>query len=179
MAQSSKSELTLEIAAFVARWGEVGRRWGLARTAAEIHGLLLAAEAPMSADEIMTALGVARSNVSTSLRDLQALGVIRPARAAGDRKGRFEALPDPWEAAARIAAARKAREFDPALAALADAVPAIGGAAGARLADYAKFAALANGWADALAGLEKGPLKAVMKAGGAVAPAKKKKKKKG
>lgn len=172
-----------EIVNFIARWGEVGRNWGLPRTAAQIHGLLLTAEAAMTADEIVAALGVARSNVSTSLRELRALGVVRAARGMGERKERFEALDDPWEAAANVAAARKAREFDPAAAALADTAPLLSGAAAKRVGAYAGFTDLAGQWAESVAASGRGPMKTLLKANlafAAVKPGKggKKKKKK-
>ena len=135
----------------------------------------------MTADEIVAALGVARSNVSTSMRDLRALGVVRIVPQVGERKELFEALDDPWEAAANVAAARKAREFDPAAEALADAAPALSGAAAKRLKAYANFAELAGNWADGVASSGKGPMKTLMKANlafAAVKPGKSGKKKK-
>lgn len=124
---------------FIARWGEVGRNWGLTPTAGRIHGLLLIAEAPMTGDEITAAAGVARSNVSASLKELRALGLIRTAARDG-RKERLEALPDAAEAVANLTIARKTQEVDPAAAALADAAGATKGEARRRLAAYAALA---------------------------------------
>ncbi|MEM8754894.1 MAG: ArsR family transcriptional regulator, partial [Pseudomonadota bacterium] len=107
--KSKKPARDPAIDAFVLRWGEMGRVWGLPRSAGQIHGLLLAAAEPMSAEEISAALGLARSNVSTSLKELRSLGVIRAAAALGDRAERFAALEDPMDTARAVAAARKAR----------------------------------------------------------------------
>ena len=135
--------------AFLTRWADVGRNWGLPRGAARIHALLLAADAPMDAEEIAARAGVARSNASTSLKELRSLGVVRAAPAAGGRRELFEALDDPWEAAANIAAARKAREYDPAVVALSDAAEAAPEGAGkARLAAYAELARSAGDWSE-------------------------------
>lgn len=172
-------EPTPDVRAFIERWGEVARAWGLPRAAGRVHGLLLAAPAPLDADDIAAALGIARSSVSTSLKELRALGVVRTAPAAG-RRERFAALDDPWEAAAAIAAHRRARELDPAVAALTDAAGAATGEAAKRLKAYAGLGAAAGAWAGEMAGLPRKPLAALMKAGAGVAdwlPKKKKKKK--
>lgn len=174
--------------AFVLNWGDLGRIWGMPRSAGRIHGLLLAADEPMSAEEIADALSLARSNVSTSLRELRNLGVIQPAAALGDRAERFAALEDPMAAARAIAAARKAREFDPATSALraaADAAAdAAGGPAAARLEAYAALAEKTAAWADESARLSDDALKTIMSLGakaaglaGAAGGKKKKKKK--
>jgi DNA-binding transcriptional regulator GbsR (MarR family) len=103
---------------FVLHWGDMGSQWGVNRTVAQIHALLYVSPAPMTAEDIAAVLGVARSNVSTSIRELLAWNLIRRVPVKGDRRDHFEAESDIWELAARIAAGRKARELDPALAAL-------------------------------------------------------------
>ncbi|MEM7522334.1 MAG: ArsR family transcriptional regulator [Pseudomonadota bacterium] len=181
MAQKRKDPLSPSQRGFVTRWGEMGRAWGLPRSAAQIHGLLLAADAPMTAEEISDALSIARSNVSTSLKELRALGVIRGASGIGDRAERFAALDDPWEAARRIAAARKAREFDPAALALREAADAADGDAAARLSAYADLSEAVGGWTEDMNRLPGGALKSILSAGAgivdAITPKKKKKKK--
>ncbi|HLG82821.1 MAG TPA: MarR family transcriptional regulator [Bradyrhizobium sp.] len=103
---------------FILHWGEMGDRWGVNRSVSQIHGLLYLADKPMTAEDIAERLGMARSNVSNSLKELLAWDLIRRVPVLGDRRDHFEAETDVWEVAARIAAGRKQREFDPALATL-------------------------------------------------------------
>jgi DNA-binding transcriptional regulator GbsR (MarR family) len=103
------------VKAFILHWGDMGSTWGVNRTVAQIHALLFIMEAPLNAEEITEYLGVARSNVSNSLKELLAFKTIRRVPVAGDRRDFFTAETDVWEVAKRIAAVRKAREIDPAL----------------------------------------------------------------
>src|SRR4029453_10404303 len=103
---------------FVLQWGNLGDRWGVNRSVSQIHALLYASERSLSSEEIAAALGIARSNVSNSLRELLAWGIIRSIPGRGDRRTFYEAETDPWTLVSRIAAGRKARELDPAAAAL-------------------------------------------------------------
>ncbi len=127
------SSLAVQTAAerFVLQWGDMGGRWGVNRSVGQIHALLYLAHEPMTAEAVAEALGIARSNVSNSLKELQAWGLVRRAPVRGDRRDHFEAETDVWEIAARIAEGRKTREIDPALATLracvaaADADPAV------------------------------------------------------
>ena len=100
---------------FVLHWGEMGQAWGVNRSIGQIHALLYLSEEPRTAEHISDVLAIARSNVSTSLRELQAWGLIRRVHVMGDRRDHFEAECDVWEMVRRIAEGRKAREFDPAL----------------------------------------------------------------
>lgn len=177
MAKDKSTALPPAAETFIARWGEVGRNWGLTPTAARIHGLLLIADAPMTGDEITAAAGVARSNVSASLKELRTIGLIRTATRDG-RKERLEALPNPAEAAVNLAAARKARELDPASAALADAAKAANGEARARLAAYAALAEMVAGMADQFTGALQAAATGPVEDPVPVASPKKKKKKK-
>jgi DNA-binding transcriptional regulator GbsR (MarR family) len=99
---------------FVLHWGDMGEAWGVNRSVSQIHGLLYLAEAPMTAEDIAETLGMARSNVSNSIKELLGLNLIRRVPILGDRRDHFEAETDIWEMAARIASARKEREIDPA-----------------------------------------------------------------
>jgi DNA-binding transcriptional regulator GbsR (MarR family) len=108
-------ELTPPVETFVLHWGEMGSRWGVSRTVAQIHALLLLAPRPLHAEEIAHILSLARSTVSTSLRDLQGWGVIRLVHVLGDRRDHFEAIDDVWEMFRLIVAERKKREIDPTL----------------------------------------------------------------
>ncbi len=100
---------------FILHWGEMGARWGINRTVAQIHALLYLSPRPMHAEEIAAALSVARSNVSNSLRELQGWGIVRVAHVLGDRRDHFESLKDVWQMFEIIIAERKRREVDPTL----------------------------------------------------------------
>lgn len=103
---------------FVVHWGEMGTTWGVNRSVAQIHALLYLSENPLTAEDIADRLGMARSNVSTSLRELLGWNLIRRVHAMGDRRDYYEAEADMFEMVRRIALVRKAREIDPALAVL-------------------------------------------------------------
>lgn len=103
---------------FILHWGEMGARWGINRTVAQIHALLFLSDRPRNADEIVASLGVARSNVSGALRELQAWGIVRAVHQMGDRRTHYEAIHDPWQMARTIADHRKRREIDPTVQAL-------------------------------------------------------------
>jgi DNA-binding transcriptional regulator GbsR (MarR family) len=105
---------------FVLHWGEMGSKWGVNRTVAQIHALLYLSPEPMAADEIAETLSVARSNVSNSLRELQGWGVVKSSHVLGDRRDHYEAMTDVWEMVRVVLDERKKREFDPTLAALRD-----------------------------------------------------------
>jgi DNA-binding transcriptional regulator GbsR (MarR family) len=100
---------------FVLHWGEMGTRWGINRTVAQIHALLHVSATPLTAEEIAAALSVARSNVSTSIRELQGWGLVRPVPMLGDRRQHFESVKDVWEMFRIIIDQRKRREIDPTL----------------------------------------------------------------
>ncbi len=105
---------------FVLHWGEMGSRWGVNRTMSQIHALLFITGRPMNADELCDQLGVARSNVSTSLRELQGWGLVKVVHLLGDRRDHFETSGDVWELLRTIVRGRKQREFDPTIQALRD-----------------------------------------------------------
>ncbi len=103
---------------FILHWGEMGTRWGINRTVAQVHALLYLSDRPLNAEDIAGTLGVARSNVSTSLRELQGWGIVRLVHVMGDRRDHFESLQDVWEMFRVILQERKRREVDPTLAVL-------------------------------------------------------------
>jgi DNA-binding transcriptional regulator GbsR (MarR family) len=105
---------------FVLHWGEMGSRWGVNRTVAQIHALLFLAGRPMHAEELTETLGVARSNVSTSLKELQNWNLVRVVHLLGDRRDHFETFGDVWELFRVVIRERKAREFEPTMQALRD-----------------------------------------------------------
>ena len=107
---------------FILHWGEMGTRWGINRTVAQIHALLFLSPEPLNAEEIAKTLSVARSNVSNSLRELQGWGIVRVAHVLGDRRDHFESMKDVWEMFRVVLEERKRREIDPTLAMLRSSV---------------------------------------------------------
>ena len=103
---------------FVMHWGEMGSRWGVNRTVAQIHALLFLSGRPMHAEEIAEILQVARSNVSNSLKELQSLNLVRVIHIFADRRDHFETSKDVWELMRTVVRERKSREFDPTVGVL-------------------------------------------------------------
>jgi DNA-binding transcriptional regulator GbsR (MarR family) len=106
-------ELTDVARKFVVHWGEMGSAWGVNRTVAQIHALLFFHGRPIHAEEIAETLGVARSNVSNSLKELVNWKLIRTTQILGDRRDYFETSSDVWELFRTVVRERKEREFDP------------------------------------------------------------------
>lgn len=111
---------------FILHWGEMGARWGINRTVAQVHALLYLSPQPLHAEEIARTLSVARSNVSTSLRELQGWGIVRVVHVLGDRRDHFESMKDVWEMFRIIVEERKRREIDPTLRLLQDCLDELG-----------------------------------------------------
>jgi DNA-binding transcriptional regulator GbsR (MarR family) len=107
---------------FILHWGEMGTRWGINRTVAQVHALLFVSHKPLHAEEIANTLAVARSNVSNSLRELQGWGIVRIAHVLGDRRDHFESVKDVWEIFRIVSQERKRREIDPTLRVLEECV---------------------------------------------------------
>jgi DNA-binding transcriptional regulator GbsR (MarR family) len=107
---------------YVLHWGEMGARWGVNRSVAQIHALLYLSPQPLTAEEIADTLALARSNVSTSLRELQGWGLVTLTHVLGDRRDHFEAKQDLWEMLLTIVEERKRREVDPTLTMLRQCV---------------------------------------------------------
>jgi len=107
---------------FIRHWGEMGTRWGINRTVAQIHALLLLSDHPLPADEITETLEIARSNVSTSLRELQSWGIVRLVHLPGDRREHFESIRDVYEMFRIIVRERRRREVDPTIGLLRDCI---------------------------------------------------------
>lgn len=103
---------------FIAQWGALGSNWGINRTMAQIHALLMTAPEPMYTDEIMARLHISRGNANTNVRELIGWGLIRLVVKKGQRREYFEAEKDVWKMALTIAKERKRRELDPALTVL-------------------------------------------------------------
>src|SRR3954451_2667424 len=108
-----------EVQAFILHWGEMGTNWGVNRSVAQIHALLYLSDRPINAEDISDTLKLARSNVSTALKELQSYAIVRRTHVAGDRRDHFVAETDLWELLMRISAERKRREVDPTIELLA------------------------------------------------------------
>lgn len=108
-------QMTPAVEKYVLHWGEMGTRWGTNRTVAQIQALLYLSPTPLRADEIVDLLSVARSNVSTSIRELQSYRLVRMIHVLGDRRDYFESIHDVWELFRVIIEQRKQRELNPTL----------------------------------------------------------------
>ena len=103
---------------FILHWGEMGPKWGVNRSVAQVHALLYLAPEPLPAEEIAETLSIARSNVSMSLKELSGWGIILVERVLGDRRDHFSSEHDVWEMFQTVLDERKKREVDPTLAVL-------------------------------------------------------------
>lgn len=108
-------KLTPVMEKFIVHWGEMGTRWGVNRTVAQIHALLYLSESPLTAEEISDTLGVARSNVSTSLKELMAWRLAGSVHVMGDRRDHFKTTADVWDIFDTVVEERKKRELNPTL----------------------------------------------------------------
>ena len=112
------ADMTPATEGFILHWGEMGTKWGINRTVAQIHALLYLAPEPCNAEQIAETLSVARSNVSNSLHELQSWGIVKVVHVMGDRRDHYESMKDVWEMFQIILDERKKREIDPTLAVL-------------------------------------------------------------
>jgi DNA-binding transcriptional regulator GbsR (MarR family) len=160
---------------FVLQWGDLGGRWGVNRSVGQIHALLYLSEKPLTADDIADQLGMARSNVSNSLKELQTWRLIKRVSVLGDRRDYFEAEADVWEMLLRIVAGRKEREIDPAIATLRQCAEAAKGDArlhsvsAARLSEMLDVVEGLNRWYEQMQLLPKSKLMALVKMGSRIA----------
>lgn len=160
---------------FVLHWGDMGGFWGVNRSVAQIHALLLTADHPMTAEEIAGTLALARSNVSNSIKELLAWNLVHRVPVRGDRRDFFEAETDIWEVASRIAAGRKAKEIDPALATLklcveeAKSDPTVSPVALKRLKDMLEFTETVDRWYGQITTVARPTLMAMVRMGARLA----------
>lgn len=160
---------------FVLQWGEMGDRWGMNRSVAQVHALLYLAARPLTAEDVAGQLAMARSNVSTSLRELLAWQLIYRVPVLGERRDFYAAELDVWTIVQRIAAGRKSREMDPAAAALrrclatAAADPASQPLVQERLSAMLAFVDRVGRWHDDMLKLPKAQVLTLLKLGGGIA----------
>lgn len=147
----------------MAQWGALGTQWGINRTMAQIHALLMTAAEPMSTDEVMEALEVSRGNAHTNLKELVAWGLVRPVVRKGERRDYFEAEKDVWHIFTTVARERKRREIEPALAVLAkcaeesrEILTPEGRAFHEQMRQLEEFVGFASKMADRIAGMKHG-----------------------
>ena len=119
---NNTSNLPPAVEQFVLRWGDLGGQWGVNRSVAQIQALLFLSDRPLTAEHIAEKLGMARSNVSNSIKELLGWKLIRKVPVLGDRRDHFEAETDLWQMATKIAQGRKEREIDPMVEALHEAM---------------------------------------------------------
>jgi DNA-binding transcriptional regulator GbsR (MarR family) len=164
-------KLTPAMEKFILHWGEMGWRWGINRSVAQVHALLMLSPKPIPAEEIGETLNVARSNVSTSLKELQGWGLIRVVHLFGDRREHFETLKDIWEMFLIIMRERKKREIDPTLAALRECVTtaetnkADSDYTAKKLKELIEFMELTSSWADKAQALSPSAARKIFKLG--------------
>jgi DNA-binding transcriptional regulator GbsR (MarR family) len=167
-------KLTPVMEKFILHWGEMGTRWGINRTVAQIQALLYLSPTPLHAETISTTLSVARSNVSNSLRELQNWGLIKVVHVLGDRRDHFESLEDVWEIYRIVLDERKKRELDPTLAVLRECMTELkkGGGGEAytkeRVEEMTRFVENVDSWYEELRSLPKETVLKLMKLGSRV-----------
>ncbi|HEX8256800.1 MAG TPA: GbsR/MarR family transcriptional regulator [Allosphingosinicella sp.] len=161
--------------AFILHWGEMGTQWGVNRSVSQIHALLYLSDRPLTADEIVEQLNLARSNVSTGLKELQGYGIVRRVHVEGDRRDHFLAETDLWDMLMRITAERKRREIDPTLALLGELAARLKQDESAprhvreRITRMHEFISTLGNWYDQVRLLPKPTLVTLMKLGARVA----------
>jgi len=162
--------LSPTLSRFVLHWGEMGTRWGVNRTVAQIHALLFISGRPMHAEELVDTLGVARSNVSNSLRELQGWNLVRLVHVDGDRRDHFETSVEVWELLRTIVRERQRREIAPTIEVLREllADPALAkdpAAARLRMRETLELLNTLTAWSDEMLKLDTATLTKVLKLG--------------
>jgi len=172
--EGESRKLAPAVERFVLHWGDMGSEWGVNRSVAQIHALLYVSDRPLTAEDIAETLGMARSNVSNSLRELTGWKLVRRVPVLGDRRDHFEAETDLLEMVRRIAQGRKEREIDPAAAALracmaeAEGDPRVSPTARARLAEMQGFVETLNRWYDQMLDVPPAKIMALVRMGSKV-----------
>lgn len=168
-------KLTSVMERYILHWGEMGARWGVNRTVAQIHALLYLSPGPLPADEIAETLAVARSNVSTSIKELQAWGLVVTSNVLGDRRDHFTTAGDTWAMLMTIMEERKRREVEPTLTMLRQCVLEMEhdddtpDEVKRRIERMLEFVSTLSGWFDQVKTLPRTTLVALMKMGAKIA----------
>jgi DNA-binding transcriptional regulator GbsR (MarR family) len=167
-------KLSPAVERYVLHWGEMGTRWGTNRSVAQIQALLYLSPGPLRADEIVDLLSLARSNVSTGLRELQSYGLVRMTHVLGDRRDYFESLHEVWELFRVIIDQRKQRELNPTLSMLrkcaidVEAEAATDAITKQRIQSMLQFVETTSDWYEKIQGVPTSTLKKLMKLGAGI-----------
>lgn len=158
---------------FILHWGEMGSKWGVNRTMSQIHALLYIIGKPLDAEEITETLGVARSNVSTSIKELQNWGLVQKVSVLGDRRDHFTTNTDVWELARIIVIERQKRELDPTVLFLQELMDSPefeheNSEVKARIKETQEFVSTVTTWSSEMLKLPTNALKKVLKLGASV-----------
>ncbi len=168
-------QLTETMRRYIVHWGEMGGRWGMNRSVAQIHALLFLSEQPLHADDIAETLGIARSNISTGLKELTTWDLVHVTHVLGDRRDFFTAQKDTWEVIRAIMDGRKRRELDPTLAALRECAAQLEkdketpAAVRERIVQQLEFLETVTRWFDAMKRLPRRTLLKMMRMGERIA----------
>ena len=166
-----RSSLPVAVEQFILRWGDMGGQWGVNRSVAQVQALLYLSDRPLTAEEIADSLGMARSNVSNSIRELITWKLIRRVPVLGDRRDHYESEADLWQIMSRIVQGRKEREIDPAVAAINDVLqaaesdPTVSKVARARLLEMKSFVTTLDTWFTQMMAVPPSTLMALIKLG--------------
>jgi DNA-binding transcriptional regulator GbsR (MarR family) len=168
-----QTPLTPVVQRFILHWGEMGTRWGVNRSVAQIHALLFASDRPLHAEEIADTLVLARSNVSNSLKELLGLNLARVVHLLGDRRDHFDTHKDVWVLFRHVVQARKSREFDPTLGMLRELLTDAQQGAESdqfkdRLAQTLELSSALSAWSEEMLRLEPMTLMKLLKLGSKV-----------
>ena len=170
-----KMKMTPTVQRCVLHWGEMAGRWGISRSVAQIHAVLFLSPDPLIADDIAGLLGIARSNVSVSLKELQTWDLVSITHVLGDRRDYFQARKDIWDVLTTIMDQRKRREIDPTLAALRECAAALKGdketpeAVRERIVTQLEFLETVTRWYDSVKRMPRKTLLKMMRMGERIA----------
>jgi len=167
--------LTPVMQRYIVHWGEMGTRWGVNRSVAQIHALLFLSPEALNADEISDTLGIARSNVSVGLKELTAWNLVQVTHVLGDRRDFFRAEQDTWEMIRIVVEGRKRREIDPTVATLRECASLLDGdtetpdAVRKRILNQLEFLESLTGWYERISTLPRVTLLKMMRLGEKIA----------
>jgi len=156
---------------FVLHWGEMGTKWGVNRTVAQIHALLFISEKPLTAEEIVDTLSISRSNVGASIKELESWKLVKVISQIGSRKEYFETSKDVWELFKIVMEGRKQREIDPTRSLLKECMSELGKVGSSdkylkeRLTDLNEFVETSTSWVEEIQSMSTATIRKIMKLG--------------